>query len=171
MEEKKLDIANFRVNPLLVFGLTSYMASLLIYITANVVLVAVPANLAALFILRIVQAFGAASVISLGAGTVADITEPKVRASAMSIVLLGPQLGPVLGPLLSGAITGGANWRWTFGFLGKCVQITASFGKDRLKSTRQPSPVPPYILSSRFAFRKLSVLSSAMVNSTSTNPG
>lgn len=64
------------------------------------------------------QGFGAASVLSLGAGTVADITEPKRRASAISIVLLGPQLGPVLGPLLGGTITGGASWRWIFGFLG-----------------------------------------------------
>lgn len=94
-----------------------YMVSLMIYIVANILLAAVPANLAALFILRIVQGFGAASVLSLGAGTVADITAPKGRASAMSIVLLGPQMGPVLGPLLGGAITGSASWRWTFGFL------------------------------------------------------
>lgn len=94
------------------------MTSLMIYIVANILLAAVPANLAALFILRIVQGFGAASVLSLGAGTVADITEPKKRASSMSIVLLGPQLGPVLGPLLGGAITGSGSWRWIFGFLG-----------------------------------------------------
>ena len=94
------------------------MVSLLIYIAANILLAALPANLAALFILRIVQGFGAASVLSLGAGTVADLTEPRNRASAMSIILLGPQLGPVLGPLLGGAITGSASWRWTFGFLG-----------------------------------------------------
>ncbi|ERF73022.1 hypothetical protein EPUS_07116 [Endocarpon pusillum Z07020] len=94
-----------------------YMVSLMIFIVANILLAAVPANLAALFILRIVQGFGAASVLSLGAGTVADITAPKGRASAMSIVLLGPQMGPVLGPLLGGAITGSASWRWTFGFL------------------------------------------------------
>ncbi|MCJ1380009.1 Dityrosine transporter 1 [Xylographa soralifera] len=94
-----------------------YMISLLIFIGANILLAALPANLAALFILRIVQGFGAASVLSLGAGTVADITEPKRRASQMSIVLLGPQLGPVLGPLIGGAITGSASWRWTFGFL------------------------------------------------------
>ncbi|KAL8988999.1 MAG: hypothetical protein Q9177_002015 [Variospora cf. flavescens] len=95
-----------------------YTVSLVIFIVANILLAALPANLAALFILRIVQGFGAASVLSLGAGTVADVTEPKSRASAMSIVLLGPQLGPVLGPLLGGAITGSASWRWTFGFLG-----------------------------------------------------
>lgn len=89
-----------------------------IYITANILLAALPANLTALFILRVVQAFGAASVLSLGAGTVADLVEPKNRAAAMSIVLLGPQLGPVLGPLLGGALTGAASWRWIFGFLG-----------------------------------------------------
>ncbi|KAL6720624.1 Dityrosine transporter 1 [Lecanora helva] len=94
-----------------------YMVSLLIYIAANILLAALPANLAALYILRVVQGFGAASVLSLGAGTVADVTEPRNRASAMSIVLLGPQLGPVLGPLLGGAITGNSSWRWTFGFL------------------------------------------------------
>ncbi|KAL8944141.1 MAG: hypothetical protein Q9216_000646 [Gyalolechia sp. 2 TL-2023] len=94
-----------------------YMVSLAIYIASNVLMAALPANLAAIFILRVVQGVGAAAGLSLGAGTVADITEPKDRASAISVVLLGPQLGPVLGPLLGGAITGSASWRWTFGFL------------------------------------------------------
>ncbi|KAF2201236.1 MFS general substrate transporter [Delitschia confertaspora ATCC 74209] len=94
-----------------------YLISLLIYMAANILLAALPANLPALFILRIVQGFGAASVLSLGSGTVADLIPPKGRASAMSVVLLGPQLGPVLGPLLGGAIAGSASWRWIFGFL------------------------------------------------------
>ncbi|KAL8918831.1 MAG: hypothetical protein Q9172_005245 [Xanthocarpia lactea] len=109
-----------------------YTVSLVIFIVANILLAALPANLAALFILRIVQGFGAASVLSLGAGTVADVTEPKNRASAMSIVLLGPQLGPVLGPLLGGAITGSASWRWTFGFL--------------VDPAKFPRPPPPTLL-------------------------
>lgn len=67
------------------------------------------------------QAFGAASVLSLGARTVADLVEPKNRASTISIVLLGPQLGPVLGPLLGCALTGAASWRWIFGFLGNFI--------------------------------------------------
>lgn len=95
-----------------------YVISLSIYITANVLLAVLPANVAALFILRIVQDFGAASVLSLGAGTVADLVEPKNRASAMSIVILGPQLGPVLGPLIGGALIGATSWRWVFGSLG-----------------------------------------------------
>ncbi|KAB8345987.1 hypothetical protein FH972_023039 [Carpinus fangiana] len=53
----------------------------------------------------------------MGAGTIADITEPAKRAFAMSIFLMGPQLGPVLGPVLGGALAGAASWRWIFGFL------------------------------------------------------
>ncbi|KAH7123442.1 major facilitator superfamily transporter [Dactylonectria estremocensis] len=93
-----------------------YIISLAIYIVANVLSAAVPANYAALIILRIVQAFGSAAVVSMGAGTVADVTEPSKRAFAMSIFLMGPQLGPVLGPVFGG-ILGQADWRWIFGFL------------------------------------------------------
>ncbi|GJC82015.1 multidrug transporter DTR1 [Colletotrichum liriopes] len=95
-----------------------YIISISIYIVANVLLAAVPANYGALVFLRIVQAFGSAAVVSMGAGTVADVTPPKERAFAMSIFLLGPQLGPVLGPVIGGALTI-ASWRWIFGFLGK----------------------------------------------------
>ncbi|VBB87333.1 Putative transporter [Podospora comata] len=93
-----------------------YLISLAIYILANVLLAVVPANYGALVFLRVVQAFGSASVVSMGAGTVADITEPKKRAFAMSIFLMGPQCGPILGPVLGGALAE-ANWRWIFGFL------------------------------------------------------
>ncbi|PHH61482.1 hypothetical protein CDD81_329 [Ophiocordyceps australis] len=94
-----------------------YIISLIVYIVANVLLAALPRNLGALFFLRIVQAFGSAAVVSMGAGTVADITEPKRRGSAMSIFLLGPQCGPVLGPVIGGALAQATTWRWIFGFL------------------------------------------------------
>ncbi|KAJ0355549.1 hypothetical protein COL154_000292 [Colletotrichum chrysophilum] len=93
-----------------------YIISVAIYIVANILLAVVPANYGALVFLRIVQAFGSAAVVSMGAGTVADVTEPKKRATAMSIFLIGPQLGPVLGPVLGGALNT-ASWRWIFGFL------------------------------------------------------
>ncbi|KAH6972467.1 major facilitator superfamily domain-containing protein [Ilyonectria sp. MPI-CAGE-AT-0026] len=93
-----------------------YIISLAIYIVANVLSAAVPSNYGALVFLRIVQAFGSAAVVSMGAGTVADVTPPAKRAFAMSIFLMGPQLGPVLGPVFGGAI-GAVSWRWIFGFL------------------------------------------------------
>lgn len=95
---------------------TLYLVSLVFFILANILLAAVPANIGALYVLRIVQAFGASSVISVGAGTVADIVEPKHRAKAISYFMLGPQLGPILGPILSSIAVNG-NWRWIFGFL------------------------------------------------------
>jgi len=96
-----------------------YVVSLTIYVASNILLAAPPPHIASLFILKAVQAFGGASVISLGARTVADITSPKNRASAMSIVLLKSQLGPALGLLIGGALASSASWRWIFGFLGQ----------------------------------------------------
>lgn len=97
---------------------TIYLVSLAIFIIASLLLAVLPTNLAALFVLRILQAFGACGVTSIGAGTVADVTEPKHRASALSIFLLGPQIGPILGPVIGGALADAASWRWIFGFLG-----------------------------------------------------
>ncbi|KAH6612192.1 major facilitator superfamily domain-containing protein [Chaetomium sp. MPI-SDFR-AT-0129] len=93
-----------------------YLISIAVYILSNILIAVVPANYGALVFLRIVQAFGAAAVVSMGAGSVADTTEPKHRAFAMSIFLMGPQCGPILGPVLGGALAE-ANWRWIFGFL------------------------------------------------------
>ncbi|EGW34153.1 uncharacterized protein SPAPADRAFT_49221 [Spathaspora passalidarum NRRL Y-27907] len=93
-----------------------YLISLIFFILANILLASVPVHIAALYVLRILQAFGASSVVSVGAGTIADIIEPKNRAKAISYFMLGPQLGPVLGPILS-IIAGKGDWRWIFGFL------------------------------------------------------
>ncbi|QRD83885.1 major facilitator superfamily domain-containing protein [Aspergillus flavus] len=94
-----------------------YLISLIVYIIANVLMAVLPTNFGALVFLRIVQAFGSSAVVSMGAGTVADITQPKRRARAMSYFMLGPQCGPILGPILGGAIVGQASWRWIFAFL------------------------------------------------------
>ncbi|OJJ46529.1 hypothetical protein ASPZODRAFT_1969572 [Penicilliopsis zonata CBS 506.65] len=100
-----------------------YIISLLIYILANVLLAALPANYGALIVLRILQAFGSSAVMSMGAGTVADMVEPKRRARAMSYFLFGPQCGPILGPVLGGAFAGSASWRWIFGFLAIAASV------------------------------------------------
>ncbi|KAG7662653.1 DTR1 [[Candida] subhashii] len=93
-----------------------YLISLVFFIIANILLATVPANIGALYVLRILQAFGASSVMSVGAGTVTDIIEPKNRAKAVSYFMLGPQLGPILGPIFS-IIAASGEWRWIFGFL------------------------------------------------------
>ncbi|KAL4886020.1 major facilitator superfamily domain-containing protein [Aspergillus karnatakaensis] len=96
---------------------TVYIVTLASFLFANILLASLPANIGALFILRILQAFGACAVTSIGAGTITDIIEPAKRASALAIFLLGPQLGPVLGPLIGGQFATHEKWRWAFGFL------------------------------------------------------
>ncbi|KAL2808254.1 major facilitator superfamily domain-containing protein [Aspergillus granulosus] len=96
---------------------TVYIVTLASFLVANILLASVPANIGALFVLRIFQAFGACIVTSIGAGTITDIFEPARRAFALAIFLLGPQLGPILGPLIGGQFATESRWRWAFGFL------------------------------------------------------
>lgn len=93
-----------------------YMISLLFFLLANVLIIAVPQNIGALYVLRLLQSFGASSVTTLGIGTVVDLIEPKNRGKSIAFFMLGPQLGPVIGPILSLSASHG-NWRWPFGIL------------------------------------------------------
>ena len=94
-----------------------YLISLSLMLVTNVLLTALPVSIVALFILRIFQAFSSSAVISLGAGTVTDITNVKHRGKAIGYFMLGPNMGPILAPIISGLILmRGNNWRWLFGF-------------------------------------------------------
>lgn len=74
------------------------------------------------------KALGSSMVTSIGAGTVADVTEPAKRASRIGLFLLGPQLGPLLGPLIGGQFSQESTWRWIFGFLCECSVPTSKAG-------------------------------------------
>lgn len=106
-----------------------YIESLFFFILANILLASLPPNIGGLFFLRIVQAFGASSVVSVGAGVIVDIIEGENRGKAISYFMLGPQLGPILGPILSSMASNG-SWRWIFGFqaiLGCAVYLMILF--------------------------------------------
>lgn len=94
-----------------------YIISLLLLIIVNVLLASVPTNIGALYVLRVFQAFGSSSAISLGTGTVSDITPPKHRGKAIGYFMMGPNMGPILAPIISGLILIKSDaWRWLFGF-------------------------------------------------------
>ncbi|AET40916.1 Dtr1p Ecym_7063 [Eremothecium cymbalariae DBVPG len=94
-----------------------YVISMGLNVIVNILLASIPTNIGALYFLRIAQAFASSSVISLGAGTVSDITSPKDRGKAVAYFMLGPNAGPVLAPIIAGIILmNGDNWRWLFGF-------------------------------------------------------
>ncbi|KAH7593804.1 Major facilitator superfamily (MFS) profile [Nakaseomyces glabratus] len=118
-------MATFSISPLFWGALADkggrkilYIISISLMVIINILLASVPKKIGSLIFLRIIQAFASSSVISLGAGTVADLTPPKDRGKAMAYFMLGPNLGPILAPIIAGLILlDNNNWRWLFGFL------------------------------------------------------
>ncbi|AGO14052.1 AaceriAGR195Wp [[Ashbya] aceris (nom. inval.)] len=94
-----------------------YVLSMGLNVIVNVLLAVTPAKIGALFVLRVLQAFASSSALSLGAGTVSDITPPKNRGKAIAYFMLGPNAGPILAPIIAGLILfDNDRWRWLFGF-------------------------------------------------------
>ncbi|KAI8148834.1 major facilitator superfamily domain-containing protein [Fennellomyces sp. T-0311] len=93
-----------------------YIATLFIYILACVGL-ALVTNYTLLLVFRMLQAFGASSVIAIGAGTIADVTHPAERGGYIGWYSLGWNLGPVIGPAVGGVVSQYMGWRWIFWFL------------------------------------------------------
>ncbi|KAF7940719.1 uncharacterized protein EAE97_006905 [Botrytis byssoidea] len=74
---------------------------------------AISTSTAMLIVMRVLGGGSAASVLAIGAGTIADIWEPKERGRAMGIFFLGPMLGPLLAPIIGGAVAEKWGWRST----------------------------------------------------------
>ncbi|RDW56957.1 MFS antiporter QDR3 [Coleophoma crateriformis] len=95
---------------------TIYLMSFLLFVIFSVCS-AVSVNIAMLIVMRVLSGGAAASVQAVGAGTVADLWEPKERGRAMGIFYVGPLCGPGISPIIGGALTQGLGWRSTLWFL------------------------------------------------------
>jgi multidrug resistance protein len=91
---------------------TIYIVSFVLF-TLFGVLSAVANSIGMLIAMRMLSGGAAASVQAVGAGTIADIWEPKERGEAMGIFYLGPLCGPLLAPIIGGLLAQGFNWRAT----------------------------------------------------------
>ncbi|GMM32097.1 Qdr3 protein [Martiniozyma asiatica (nom. inval.)] len=80
---------------------------------------ALSTNINMLIGFRVLSGGCAASVQSVGAGTIGDLYPITKRGSAMGLFYLGPLCGPLLAPIIGGAITSNPNagWRATQWFL------------------------------------------------------
>ncbi|KAI1791618.1 MFS general substrate transporter [Ganoderma leucocontextum] len=70
---------------------------------------------------RVVQAFGASSAMSVGAGVIGDIYRLEERGYAMGLFFGASLLGPAIAPLCGGLATHYASWRyaqWALFFMG-----------------------------------------------------
>lgn len=77
------------------------------------VLSAVANSVGMLIVMRMLGGGAAASVQAVGAGTIADLFEPRERGRAMGIFYLGPLCGPLLAPIVGGIVGEAFDWRAT----------------------------------------------------------
>ncbi|KZO96072.1 MFS general substrate transporter [Calocera viscosa TUFC12733] len=115
-----------------------YLASLTLLAVACIAAAEVH-SMSVLIGMRILQAAGGSAVLSIGAGTLADVFEPRERGSMLGIYYAAPLLGPSLGPLLGGVLTSGLGWRSTFWFLvifAGCTLVLFIFFKDTFRKER-----------------------------------
>ncbi|MCJ1310068.1 hypothetical protein MMC25_003729 [Agyrium rufum] len=95
---------------------TIYVVSFTLFVIFNI-LSALSVNIAMLIIMRILGGGAAASVQAVGAGTIADIWQPRERGKAMGVFYLGPLMGPLLAPIIGGVLAERWGWRSTQWFL------------------------------------------------------
>ncbi|KAG0684007.1 hypothetical protein C6P40_001774 [Pichia californica] len=88
---------------------------------------------------RVLSGGCAASVQSVGAGTIGDLYPITKRGAAMGLFYLGPLAGPLLSPIIGGAITSNPKfgWRATQWFLvclsGGCCLLIIFFLPETLR--------------------------------------
>lgn len=70
-----------------------------------------------LLVLRMLQACGASSAISIGAGCISDVSRRKERGTYMGFFQTGTLLGPAVGPIVGGLVSQAWNWHAVFFFL------------------------------------------------------
>ncbi|KAJ9131662.1 Major facilitator superfamily domain, general substrate transporter [Pleurostoma richardsiae] len=71
-------------------------------------------HVAEFLVFRVLTGLSAASYMSTGGGTVADLLPREQRGGAMAMFAMGPLLGPVVGPIAGGFVSEKLSWRWTF---------------------------------------------------------
>lgn len=93
-----------------------YMASNLCFALFSAASVVSP-SLGVFLVMRFFTGGAASAALSVGAGTIADIWEPKERGRAMGYYLLGPLCGPLISPIIGGGLTQAFGWDSSLWFL------------------------------------------------------
>ncbi|KAI0802809.1 major facilitator superfamily domain-containing protein [Xylaria sp. FL0064] len=113
-------VLGFALGPIFLAPLSELYGRLVIYHICNVVYTAFTigcafsTNVEMFLVFRILCGIAASGPMSIGGGTVADITPQEERGKAIALFGIGPLLGPVIGPIVGGFVTQDVGWRWTF---------------------------------------------------------
>ncbi|KUI56335.1 hypothetical protein VP1G_03671 [Cytospora mali] len=90
-----------------------YWASAILYLGATIGC-ARSTDAAMFLVFRFLCGACAASFMTVGGGTIADLLPKEERGGATAVFSAGPLLGPVIGPIIGGFVTQALGWRWTF---------------------------------------------------------
>jgi multidrug resistance protein len=119
---------------------TIYLISFALFVVWSVIS-AISRSIGMLIVMRILGGGAAASVQAVGAGTIADIWEPRERGRAMGIFYLGPLMGPLLAPIIGGVLCQNLGWRSTMWFLaiyGGLLWLILCFCLPETLRTKKP---------------------------------
>ncbi|KAF4785470.1 major facilitator superfamily transporter [Colletotrichum scovillei] len=123
---------------------TIYLLSFTLFVLFSI-LSAVSVNIEMLIVMRLLAGGASASVQAVGAGTIADIWEPRERGRAMSIFYLGPLTGPLLAPIIGGALAQRFGWQstmWTLAIYGGLVLVMILFCLPETLARPRPVAIP-----------------------------
>ncbi|KAI8626299.1 major facilitator superfamily domain-containing protein [Xylariaceae sp. FL1651] len=113
-------LLGFGIGPVFLAPLSELYGRLVIYHFCNTLYLAFTigctfsTNTTMFLIFRLFAGLVASGPLSIGGGTIADITPQEERGKAVAIFSAGPLLGPVIGPIIGGFVTQAVGWRWTF---------------------------------------------------------
>ena len=102
-----LYVLGFALGPIILAPLSELYGRLIIYLVCNVVYLAFTlgcafaTNTAMFLVFRFICGCAAAGPMSIGGGTIADVTPQDKRGKAMALFAMGPILGPVSDPPFS----------------------------------------------------------------------
>ncbi|KAJ2988718.1 hypothetical protein NUW58_g3831 [Xylaria curta] len=110
----------FGVGPIFLAPLSEIYGRLIIYYVCTVLYIAFTigcafsTNVSMFLVFRVFAGLFASGPLTIGGGTIADVTTQSERGKAVALWGLGPLLGPVAGPIIGGFVTQVVGWRWTF---------------------------------------------------------
>lgn len=94
-------VLGMAIGPMVTSPLSEIYGRLYVYHATNMVFLAfligcaLSQNLAEFMVFRFVSGFMGGTPMALGGGTIADVTRPEGRSTAMALFSLGPLTGPV----------------------------------------------------------------------------
>ncbi|OLN85872.1 MFS antiporter QDR3-like protein 4 [Colletotrichum chlorophyti] len=124
---------------------TIYLLSFALFVVFSI-LSALSVNISMLIVMRLFGGGASASVQAVGAGTIADIWEPRERGKAMSIFYLGPLTGPLAAPIIGGALSQRFGWQstmWALAIYGGLVFVMILFCLPETLARPKPPAPPP----------------------------